>query len=307
MRHNSDFFWHFARKYRLNRNCLIDAWLNELKEKVIELDPDLIRMFEIYAAEAKFGRKFIENNLKDIPSGSRLLEVGAGSMMLSCQLVIEGYSVSAIEPDGNGFSHMSRLRQIVLAHARKHNCLPKMFSNSGEKFIHQHLYDFAFSVNVMEHVENVENVIKNVMKALKVGSFYRFTCPNYLFPYEPHFNIPTLFNKSLTWLFFKKIIMNRKDISDNLGLWESINWISFIDLFCIANKNKAVRITYNKKILNETLERVVCDKQFSMRRSLWLRLLIEFIIFIRLHKYFSHLPLIFQPIIDCSIKKQRLR
>eukprot|EP00494_Astrolonche_serrata_P011852 UN11950 len=50
----------------------------------------------------------------------------------------------------------------------------------------------------MEHVDDVDQVIRNVADSLRHGGTYRFTCPNYFFPYEPHFNIPTLLSKNLT-------------------------------------------------------------------------------------------------------------
>ena len=43
----------------------------------------------------------------------------------------------------------------------------------------------------MEHVDDVPLVLRRVMSALRPGAAYRFVCPNYRFPFEPHFDIPT--------------------------------------------------------------------------------------------------------------------
>jgi 2-polyprenyl-3-methyl-5-hydroxy-6-metoxy-1,4-benzoquinol methylase len=287
----------------LNKNPSIDLWIDSLRSEVKKINPELNAIFETYAAEAKFGRLFIDDNLKQLSKGAYLLEVGAGAMILSCQLVAEGFNVSALEPAGEGFSHLSMLRELVLKKADELNCSPQLCSYPAEKLLKQEEFDFAFSINVMEHVRDVEQVIGNVVRALKVGSFYRFTCPNYLFPYEPHFNIPTLISKNLTWFCFKKIIINKKEIPDSLGLWKSLNWISVISLTNIRDNNKNIKMVFNKNLLQDSLARVLIDVEFASRRSSWVRVFSRVVVFLRVHKLFCYLPSQFLPIIDCNVQR----
>src|SRR3546814_4374082 len=86
----------------------------------------------------------------------------------------------------------------------------------------------------MEHVNDVEQVIINVFNSLKENAYYDFTCPNYLFPYAPHFNIPTLFSKRLTEKVFRKHIYNNNKIPDHKDTWESLNWFSVTQISKIA-------------------------------------------------------------------------
>jgi SAM-dependent methyltransferase len=281
----------------------IDDWIGYLRAKIKKSNPDLINSFEIYAAEAKFGRAFIHNSLLGIPKGSSILEIGAGTMILSCQLVIEGFKVNAVEPSGEGFSHFSKIRKIVLLHARNNDCLPKITKVRAESIDYHNAYNFAFSINVMEHVNRVDKVIKNAIHSLKPKSSYRFICPNYLFPYEPHFNIPILFNKKFTFKIFKRHILNKPEVIDNKGLWKSLNWISPLQICKFTKKNKTIEVSYRKKILEDTLVRVLNDKLFSSRRSYWMRLLVKFMVLMGIHKIFSHIPLVFQPVLDCNIRK----
>ena len=283
----------------------IDDWINSLRVRIKKTNPGLINSFETYAAEAKFGRTFIHDSLLDIPKGSSILEIGAGTMILSCQLVIEGFNVTAVEPSGGGegFSHFSKIRKLVLLHARNNDCLPKITKAPAESINYHNAYNFAFSINVMEHVDRVDKVIKNVINSLKPKSSYRFTCPNYLFPYEPHFNIPILFNKKFTFKIFKRSILNKPEVIDNKGLWKSLNWISPLQICKFTKKNKTIEVSYRKKILEDTLVRVLNDKVFSSRRSPWMRLLVAVMVFMGIHKIFSHMPLVFQPVLDCNIRK----
>jgi 2-polyprenyl-3-methyl-5-hydroxy-6-metoxy-1,4-benzoquinol methylase len=74
-------------------NSGIDFWLNNLRAKVLDSLPEQIDMFEIYAGQAKFGRAYIDPNLQQLEAGSSILEIGAGSLILSTQLAREGFKV----------------------------------------------------------------------------------------------------------------------------------------------------------------------------------------------------------------------
>jgi len=176
----------------------IEAWLADVRCFFTEFNPELLALFEIYSNEAVFGRKHIDNDLSQMRTGSRIIEIGAGSLLLSCQLVREGFDVTALEPVGKGFSHFNQMREVVLECAKTLGCCPSILNMPAEELNVSNYFDYAFSINVMEHVSDVECVIRNVGKSLTLGSCYRFTCPNYFFPYEPHFNFLTLISKELT-------------------------------------------------------------------------------------------------------------
>ncbi|QJW85473.1 hypothetical protein HK414_25650 [Ramlibacter terrae] len=70
-------------------------WIQEIREVFVAEAPELLALFDIYGAEALFGRRFVDADLRKLPLSARLLEVGAGSMLLSCQLVREGRDVTS--------------------------------------------------------------------------------------------------------------------------------------------------------------------------------------------------------------------
>jgi 2-polyprenyl-3-methyl-5-hydroxy-6-metoxy-1,4-benzoquinol methylase len=281
----------------------LEEWLNILRTHLRQAESSVQDIFEAYAAEAKFGRLFVEEDLQQLPVGASILEIGAGSMILSCQLAREGYTVTALEPTGEGFSHFSRLRLLVLEQAKKLGYSPRLLLHPAEELADKNEYDFAFSINVMEHVGNVEQTMERVMESLRPMGVYHFTCPNYLFPYEPHFNIPTLFSKRLTELFLKHHIFNNQKMSDPEGAWRSLNWITVPQLLRITRRHQHFSMYFDKSMLGETLARVTMDSEFASRRATWMRLLIRGMVRMRIHRLALYFPAWIQPIIDCSVTK----
>jgi SAM-dependent methyltransferase len=281
----------------------IEWWLADVRAFFMETAPSLLPLFDTYSEEAVFGRRFIALDLERLQPGARVIEVGAGSLLLSCQLVREGFEVTGLEPTASGFSHFQQMQQMVLERATALGCSPRVLNLTAEDLSGHNRFDYAFSVNVMEHVNDVERVVVNVGRCLVVGATYRFTCPNYLFPYEPHFNIPTLFSKRLTEIALSQKIFNRKDVPDPSGMWRSLNWINVFQVRRISKKLPWLRVIFNRLLLVSTLERISFDKEFSSRRSPAIRKLIILFVRLRLHQLFRFMPATIQPIIDCRVEK----
>jgi 2-polyprenyl-3-methyl-5-hydroxy-6-metoxy-1,4-benzoquinol methylase len=281
----------------------IDFWLNNLREKVLDRRPDLIDIFDTYAGEARFGRAYIEPNLQQLDAGSSILEIGAGSLILSTQLVREGFKVTALEPTGEGFSHFDQLRALVIEEAAVNGVASELLVIPAEALAIKDRFSFAFSINVMEHVGDVGIVIHRVCESLNARGSYRFTCPNYLFPYEPHFNIPTLISKSLTERVFRKKIEGSKAVLDPSGVWNSLNWISVPRVRNIARSCNLNSVTFHKQMLSKMLTRALYDSEFASRRSPVIVMLISIIVRCRLHKLSNLIPAVMQPVIDCTLVK----
>jgi 2-polyprenyl-3-methyl-5-hydroxy-6-metoxy-1,4-benzoquinol methylase len=286
----------------VSANDKIDEWLDCIRIKVRDQKPDLAEMFETYAAEAKFGHLCVNQSLSNLGPSLSILEVGAGSMILSCQFVRQGYNVTALEPTSVGFSKFETLRDIVLDCAEKNLCSPKFLPIGAESLNQPSTYDFAFSINVMEHVADIELCLDNVGRSLKKGAIYSFVCPNYVFPYETHFNLPILLTKNLTFRVFKKKILNA--FSDNpLGVWNSINWITTFRLRKYFKLRKNLRFRFGTSLLEKSIERVTSDSQFRARRTGVVISIMSLLAATRIHKVLKFLPADMHPIIDCKMEK----
>ena len=278
------------------------SFLSELRESLPPDREDLFRLFDTFANEAIVAREWLSPSLDKLPKESKVLEVGAGLMLLSCQLEREGFCATALEPIGSGFSIFLELQNHVRLVATQNGFCPNILSIPVEELDIHDKFHFAFSFNVMEHVENVEQAITRVYASLAPGSEYRFYCPNYIFPYEPHFNIPTLFSKNLTYRAFKNLILSRK-IADPRGLWDSLNWINVFKVRRIARRLLAAQISFNPDALFAILERSVRDKEFAARRSSLMVSLIRTSVAYKLHHIFKLTPLYLQPVMDCRVRK----
>lgn len=281
----------------------IQYWLVEVRSQFVNVAPELLPLFDTYAAEALFGRRYINSDLEVLPSGAKILEVGAGSLLLSCQLMREGFKVTALEPGGDGFSHFDQMQKLVLLVAHSQGCCPQILDQPAEALDAIERYEFAFSVNVMEHVSDVACVLKKIGCSLTVGASYRFTCPNYLFPYEPHFNIPILISKNITERVLGDKIFGSMKVPDPTGTWKSLNWINVIQIKRIIRGEGGFRVFFNRSMLASTLERIGLDPEFARRRSPAIRIVIMMLVRFRIHYLFNLIPAAMQPIIDCRIEK----
>jgi len=289
--------------YAKEQPFTIDYLLADMRKYFEDKNPSLLDLYDIYAAEATFGRRYIASDLESLAPYANILEVGSGSMLLSCQLVREGFQVTALEPLGTGFSHFEQMRKIVLARAAILRCLPRSLHVAAEVLTERDTFDYAFSINVMEHVDSIPIVIEKIAESLKTGASYRFTAPNYLFPYEPHFNIPILFSKRITEQIFEKRIYENKRVPDPSGTWKSLNWINVMQLRKITNQFPGLKVTFNRWLLVATIARIASDPIFASRRSSIVRIILLMLVKTQLHRLFRFIPAELQPIIDCTLQK----
>lgn len=266
--------------------------------------PHLLPLFEVFAEEARFARAWLAPRLQGLPAGARVLEVGAGLMLLSAQLAREGFRVTALEPVGTGFAVFQELQAVVRRHAQERGIGFAVLPQGVEDLSEHAVYDFAFSINVMEHVASVETAIANVTHALKPGASYAFFCPNYRFPYEPHFGIPIVGSKQLTGRLFRRAIHENRRVPDPEGVWQSLNWITVATVDRICRRLQGLEWRYERSVLAAALERITRDAEFAGRRAPWMRSLSRVLVASRLHRLTTLLPATLQPAIDCTIVRK---
>jgi SAM-dependent methyltransferase len=282
----------------------IEPLLDDVRHVVRRDAPHLERLLEIFAQEARFGREWLTPSLNRLAPGAAILEVGAGLMLLSCQLAKEGFRVAALEPVGEGFSSFSELQKLVLVYAEKRGIAPEVLPIPVEQLDQDSSFDFAYSINVMEHVGNFAVALERVGRAIRPGCEYRFMCANYLFPYEPHFNIPTLFSKSLTEKLFRRRIHANTRVDDAAGVWKSLNWITVPKVVRAVRNLSGVSVSFDRSMLEAVLLRAVGDREFSERRSPWVRSLAKGAVGLGLHRLGKWIPPFLQPVMDCSMKRR---
>jgi 2-polyprenyl-3-methyl-5-hydroxy-6-metoxy-1,4-benzoquinol methylase len=190
--------------------------------------------------------------------GKRLLEVGAGSGLLSILLHKEGFDVTALDPAIAGFEPLGRLAGAMRRwfHAES---LPFLAMAAAQLDPQQHgHFDLIFSVNVLEHIPDLETAFRAIASVLSRSGKMVHTCPNYMVPYEPHYRIPLVPVFPRLTAFFKAAL--RQD-----ELWRSLNFVTYRRIVrCAAAAGLKVRFAAGT--MAEAFLRLDSDPMFRERQ-----------------------------------------
>jgi SAM-dependent methyltransferase len=219
---------------------------------------------ERHISEADFGYRYMSPAIRDLQDGARILEIGSGSGLLMNRLAHEfpHKEFLGLEPMGDGFSYSQDIHNFVNSLANA-NIRPVGFEalDPNEKF------DLIYLVNVFEHLPDWQNFMHVVKRALRPNGRCIVLCPNYSFPYEPHFRLPILINKSVSFKLFKKKIEAFEEREDSHGLWKSLN---FVKLRQVKHTAKKIDMTVqtHKVVLLDMIKRLDTDEEFAKRQGL---------------------------------------
>lgn len=218
---------------------------------------------DLWLNEALYGLDHVEPCLSSLHAGAEVLEVGSGAAVLLSHLSskYKSFNFTGIEPLGDGFSTLSEF------HKKLDKFEKKLYVSGYEEFKSDKKYDLIFSINVFEHLSCWKNFLSFVKTNLKDDGKCLILCPNYEFPYESHFKIPIIFNKSITEKFFSTYIKEFENRNDCKGLWSSLNFVKWPK---VAKECKKLGLdaNFNPEISLELIDRLENDKEFRKRQYL---------------------------------------
>lgn len=234
-------------------------FLSDLESQLPDTDKKALNI-----NEAAFGYRYIAPYLHELPAGARVLEVGSGPCLLLARLAQEfpALQIQGIEPLGPGFRFFqdfikSMQAQTAFAlHEGGYETLPA----DGQ-------YDLIFLVNVFEHLPNWRHFLDWIKTRLKPQGRCVVLCPNYGFPYEPHFKIPILGSTRLTRRLFRKHIERYEQEDGWDGLWESLNFVKWSQVRR-ACRERELQVHFRTEILSSMVSRLTEDPEFAQRQKL---------------------------------------
>lgn len=240
-----------------------------------------------WAAEARFGFRHLQTAIEQLSSGSNILEVGCGSGILLAMLS-ETYAqnnFSGIEPFGDGFSSLEALNSEIGKRGVSIN------NTAYENYFPDKKFDLIYCVNVFEHVDNWRHFLAWVANSLTEKGRFIVLCPNYSFPYEPHFRIPIVVNKSATYSVFSKRIKDFELKQNVDGLWKSLNFVKKkqVKQFIKQNASLSLSLTDELEIMDDMFERASTDEEFRQRQAIASRIVIV-LKALRIHKLIKVWP-----------------
>ncbi len=116
-------------------------------------------------------------------------------------------------------------------------------------------FDFVYCYTVIEHVQNVEQSIKEMIRVTKKGGYIYINCPDYRFIWEPHYKIylplflPRIFSR-----FILRLLGRQTDFFNSLQLINAKKLINIfrkyqvtaLQIFGEKSKNKLAQIWQGK-------------------------------------------------------------
>ena len=230
------------------------------------LNEKKVKNFAPYIEEAMFGFSHLIKPIRSLDSNANILEVGCGSGILLSMFAEEfpEHNFTGIEPFGDGFSELKELNSAVRRMGVELNI------EGYEQYQAQLKYDFIYCVNVFEHVDDWRHFLSWAVNNLTEGGEFVVLCPNYGFPYEPHFRIPTIVSKKLTYKVFKNYIKNYEQENQCLGLWDSLNFVkkSEVNAYCNEKSSQLNVVMWDDiSIINDMIERLSKDPNFRKRQT----------------------------------------
>lgn len=256
---------------KINHNCLNDflqTWRSEaFIHDLARLSGTPEKIFRLYY-DAFINESFIALDLvlPYLDKKARILEIGSGLPFFSMYLRREGYDITALEPAQLSFGFLNRA--IPKIQKKKPDIDLPMITLGAEDLdpaVHGK-FDLIFSLNVIEHMQNIESSFSAMKNVLTKDGTMIHSCPNYAFPYEPHFGIllPPLFPQAGKYIA-------RERISAHQAVWDSLNFISYRKIVKLARQNQ-MQLSFQKRTFYDAVYRLLNDKEFSRRHVLFARI-----------------------------------
>ena len=196
---------------------------------------------------------------------SKVLEIGSGTGILLNEFsqIFKDKIFYGLDPHKKGFNEYENVSKKIS------NKNLFIFHEDFEKFKPKNKFDLIISFNVFEHVDDPIKYIKKIDSFLNNHGKSIILCPNYDFPYEPHFVIPIIYNKHLTFKLFKSKIVNHEIKTGEKGLWQGLILCSKKKIENYLKKNK-YNYNFDQGIVERLLSRIHNDQSeyFQKRQGL---------------------------------------
>ena len=252
--------------------------------------------------EAVFGLSRLREVLKSrADRAPRVLEVGAGHLILSSYLACRGFEVTAVEPLTDGFESFSELHTRMLYHAKAAGAQLTVMQCASDALDAHDAFDVVICVNALEHMKDPMGALDVMHRAVRPGGVVLAHCPNYDVPFDSHLGIVliTLSKRVNEWLY-------RDRIARRQDCWDGLTFVrqSALRRHCAT---RGYDVAFNSRMLEQAVLRVSEDSVFAARMPLPLRVAVRLLGRPRVAAALSYVPLRFQTPMEFVLSKSRPR
>jgi hypothetical protein len=250
-------------------------------------------------SEAEFFFEILSEDLIGLPQGATIVEVGSGVGLLSLMIAACGFEVHSYEPATSGFGEMRAFRNLILK-CWEGVTPPVIWHDTAFRASESSTItapDYALAVNVIEHVPAWELLVRDTVGLLNRQGRFRTICPNYAYPYEPHFNMPTLLNKRLTRMVFSGRIAV-SSIDDAGKFWADLSWPTGVKIRRSARR-LGFDVYFRRSSTLAYIDRVAEDPRFASRKAAGNGALLRATSELA-RPLLGHFPAYLMPVLDCT-------
>lgn len=254
--------------------------------------------YEMFVNEARFGLSRLLPILSAVDLEMlNVLEVGAGSCLLSAYLASCGLRVTALEPLGSEFDFFADLQTRVIDFCRRREIPLQLIRKRAEHLELAGDFDVVFTINALEHMRDPLLSIDNMYRALKPGGTLLVHCPNYTIPLEVHLNIflVTRSKRLNEWLY-------RSRIERRQGIWDELNFVRYRDIRSHL-KSRKMQFEFNQSVERDLVLRLFNDPMFAQRMPAVVRTTCSVLNRLGLLNKLDRIPVRFQTPMEVAIKK----
>jgi SAM-dependent methyltransferase len=133
-----------------------------------------------------------------VPGARRVLDLASGMGTAALRGAVRGFEMHGVEPDAEKLSLMSR-RVATLAEAGFSGMTTRppraiqVVRAVGERLPYKaDVFDAVVSYQTLEHVQDVEAVLAEMLRVVRPGGIIHLRCPDYRGTYEGHYLLPWL-------------------------------------------------------------------------------------------------------------------
>lgn len=252
------------RRFVLDQPALLDLLGRQSRLLPARVFPDVDssgeRLLDIYLEEHLSFFALVAPHLR---RDLRVLEVGGGCGFFHVLAHAAGASIISVEPSDSGFSLFRAIALPVI----------EQFTGRTDRFLDVRVeamdapdecFDLVVSYNVLEHVTDLRRVMGAMHRLTAPGGRQVHHCPNYLFPYEPHYKVPILpcavrMSGNIFWRRF------RTD-----PLWRSLNGISSCGVRRLTRQWPGASLRFHNGVAF-TLHRLLTEEHLPARHGLLAR------------------------------------